>query len=1269
MKKTTLTWLLAAASFTGLSAQTNTQPSFKQYKFDDQATISQMSDNGLWAVASGADPNNPTQSVGARIINVKTGEVKTLIDQLNADTIFSNSVGDVTNDGNIAVGELNSRPAYYSVSTGKWTYLQLDGDADRGYASSVTPDGKYAVGLLNYSDASRLYEETAALWDLSTGKLVQTPGLPTKDMSHEDQKMNRFMGISADGTKVLGCMSYSYLPAGNDLGGVFCYVYDVTNKNYKVIGFTESETDRWTPHVDGLYYVADCKMSNDGNWVTGGAYMVKKQAGSEFPSEYEIPYRYNVSTGKIEVYDDGESIEKYGWTIDNQGNVFGAGPAASPYRDFVVRSGNYWIEFAQTIKQKYGMDILASMNQTNSGTPAAVSNDGLTMAVIIGPGESYIANIPERFTDIAASTNLLGSYQVFPAQSTAISILNTVTLTFDRNVKVVGAAKAVTLKKKIGGAEVAKAVGFKAEGKTVTITFRNAALSDNNRPYELIIPARTICIDGDQSRVNSEIKVSYRGRTEAPVKMTTASPKDGATVGKFDLTTSPLMITFDAAVKLTDSNVRGKLYQGDSKEPFAELLLATNDVNVLAYPATVQYLYKDVDYRVEIPANILTEVTGNEKTGNQAITLHYKGAYEREISYDDNVLFSTDFANGVNDMLVLDNDGNNPSQESVAIGIDKAHYGWAPVRDNEKSDMAVASTSMYSPAGQSDDWMVIPQVRIVDQLCKLTFQSQGYKKSAQDRLKVYVWESNNMYNALSSEVVEKIRKEGKLVYNEVQNPGKNEDVLEGDWTDNAISLKEFAGKNVYIAFLNDNNNQSAVFVDNVKVLHELPFYVAVTSDETVVNKSENTIKGIIDVRDEKEVFTTLNIVLKNAEGEQVDKIEKSGLSLKKGDKYEFSFSKPLPIEVGEINNYTLVIRLNETENSLSKSVKSLAFKPVKRVVLEEFTGTDCINCPQGHVVIDNLHKYYGDLFIPMALHCYTDDPFSAGVTDYAAFLNLTAAPSGMVQRSGTISFPMSKVGGDYTPVAPEGSAPNWMALVAAELEKPVEAEVSATAAVDESGSYYAVPVNVKYALNGKEMNHKVFAVVLENGLVSYQENGFSSIEDADLGEWGKGGKYGMDIVNPFTFDHVVRGWYGNTFTGTADLLPADVTAGQTYTIDLRFNVPSQVSKAKNTDIVVMLFDGNTDKLINACIAKVGVSSGIEDTTTGTLDAIQVSAHAGKVTVQSPVDAAVQVVSVDGRVVAQGNGNGAISIDVPAYRGVALVRIATAEGNLVKKVVL
>ena len=42
---------------------------------------------------------------------------------------------------------------------------------------------------------------------------------------------------------------------------------------------------------------------------------------------------------------------------------------------------------------------------------------------------------------------------------------------------------------------------------------------------------------------------------------------------------------------------------------------------------------------------------------------------------------------------------------------------------------------------------------------------------------MYVWASNEMYNMLDKATVEKIRTEGKLVYNELQSPGKNENVL------------------------------------------------------------------------------------------------------------------------------------------------------------------------------------------------------------------------------------------------------------------------------------------------------------------------------------------------------------------------------------------------------------------------------------------------------------------------------------------------------------
>src|SRR5688572_21847715 len=40
----------------------------------------------------------------------------------------------------------------------------------------------------------------------------------------------------------------------------------------------------------------------------------------------------------------------------------------------------------------------------------------------------------------------------------------------------------------------------------------------------------------------------------------------------------------------------------------------------------------------------------------------------------------------------------------------------------------------------------------------------------------------------------------------------------------------------------------------------------------------------------------------------------------------------------------------------------------KNVVLEEFTGARCVNCPQGHVLLDNLENQHGERFIAISNH-------------------------------------------------------------------------------------------------------------------------------------------------------------------------------------------------------------------------------------------------------------------------------------------------------------
>ena len=72
----------------------------------------------------------------------------------------------------------------------------------------------------------------------------------------------------------------------------------------------------------------------------------------------------------------------------------------------------------------------------------------------------------------------------------------------------------------------------------------------------------------------------------------------------------------------------------------------------------------------------------------------------------------------------------------------------------------------------------------------------------------------------------------------------------------------------------------------------------------------------------------------------VDQISESNLELKENDKYDFSFDKPLPLVIGQENEYTILVQLDEEQSEPHYSVKNLSFQTVKRVVLEE--GTDRI---------------------------------------------------------------------------------------------------------------------------------------------------------------------------------------------------------------------------------------------------------------------------------------------------------------------------------------
>ena len=1248
---------VASALILALCASAADAPRVKLLTTPGQAIVNKISDNGEWAV--GVNTNSETtDGVGGILIKISDLSWVEVIG--NESETDRGDVRDVTDDGEIVVGSHNGVPAYWTRSTESWTALQMPSAAMSAIAVAVTPDGKFAVGETVLGE----YERGNALWDLSTGKLVATPGLPVLDMQHEDNGQNSFVDISADGRYILARLSFSYIMPP----GLCSYIYDRETATYDFIGFTPSDTAPWTPKVSGLYYVDDVRMSPNGKYVTGLSYMVKDTAAGT--DEYDNSFIYNRETKEFTLFDKASDQGITGYAVTNDGTIYGSAPSSTPIRDWYVRNGKYWYPITDIFAQHYGKNIYELVNAQNSGTPIAISGDGRVIGVFTDPrGEGYIMNVYEDLLNACADVDLLGNYTVSPLGGSSFSAITEVKVSFDRNIDVVSLPSAAYIED-ASGAKVRSSMGMTANASTLTITFRPTTMNVGET-YTVVVPAGSVSISGDQQVTNREIRVSYTGRSTDAVQLVKAYPADGASISKLDYYTSQILLTFDTNVAFT-GNEEAWLYRENESMPYAAMLMSAQGSNVVLYPASAELLYDGVHYRVVMAAGSVTDVGGNGP--NAQIELNYVGSYIREISPDDKYIFKDDFSAGAANFMFYEGDNNVPTEEMKALGFTQSETAWYFGRDDEaSSDIFMMSHSCYDPAGQSDDWMVTPQIFIPDEICRLTFDSQSYRKNKQDRLKVYAVPSDSKYYYMSEIAVADFLANRVLIYDELQSPGATEGITAGEWTHNDVSLAQFAGKSIYLAFVNDNTDQSVVFVDNVVVIRDMRYLVTVDVPTSVVDYSSIDIKGRITVDAEAANYSTLAMKLIDNDGKTVSTISDSGLSLKKGDTYQFAFSKPLPLVSGKLNNYKIEVTLDDESTTIDRSIKDLAFNVTRKVVIEEYSGSSCGNCPGGILAIDNIVTTFGSNIIPIAIRTYGGDNLSMGLNDYAAFLGLTqvGAPSCMINRTGGISTRyFANENGAYSYSSSNPEEPTWLDQTVAQLSTPADGEVSIEVSYDEDTNAITVPTTVRYALDAENLNIGLFLVITEDQVeAAYQDNYFYNSTDPILGEWGAGGIYGTKRVRGVKIDDVARAVSGLSYNGTVGLVPAKMEGGESYTTTLSAALPANMDDINNLKVAVLMIDCNTDQIINACQSTV-IPSGIDDAIIPA-KALSVKAEgdAVKAVCADDADITVQLVTVAGRLLGTATGKGEATVSANGYRGIAIVRAATATAVKTAKVVI
>lgn len=1255
MRKSLLSSIVVFSTILSLPINLNAQSSdiIHSFVFDDIAVFYNLSDNGKWGVAVGMEDvlwRYP------KLMNLETDEVTEL---LTGDDYSNASAGafDVTDDGSIIAGSYDDKPAVYFVESERWSLLEIPDSAVSGICEFITPDGHYAVGTCWYSF---IYNETVAMWDLENdGELVELPNISAKDMLGDDNGQRRLIGISPDGNTLLGCVSYSYP------GSMWYFVYDVAKQECKPIGFdieelVDADSTIWTARHDSLLFIYFAYMSANGKYITGAAYM---------NDDVGLPFLYNIETDEFIIYDDDNSSDYPGWSVTSDGYVLAAGPMHNPYREWSVRVGEYWYPITQIMQQQYGLDLLDETNFTNSGTPMAVSDDGKVIGAFVSPtSENYILTLPEPIQDASNGVDLLGSYTVSPVSGGEFSSIKTATLTFDYNLELLGDKSDVTFTDADGNS-LGSIVTVKVSEATLTISFRNANLQEGVT-YYLKIAAGTLAISGDSERINKEITITYKGRADAPVEMVSVSPVENSSVTQLNYTTNPVMITFDTNLTL-NSDAKAYLYKDDETSPDVTLSMGVADNVLYVFPTSSQYLYLDHTYRVVVPDSTVFDIMGNN--GNDSIVLTYYGLYERSISYDTDTIYADDFSSGVANMMLYEGDHNQPTDSMLTLDFDDAdNYPWTVVTDNDNlTDYAAASTSMYEPAGRSDDWMVLPHLYMPDDRCYIQFDVQSFWFSKTDTLIVLVWDTDDEYSSMNDDRIALFKAECDTLYLGVESPGYVEDYLAGDWTERKLSLAAYSERSIYIAFVNSNFNQSCIFLDNILVRQDQQFQIAVTTEETVINAESVPVSGQVRITSSDKTFSTISLTLYDAEGNQIDQITEEGLSLDNGDTYPFAFETELPLTVGEENTYSISVQLDDEKSEPKYTVKNLAFQTYKRVMLEEGTGRDCVNCPQGILAIENLESVYGEQFIPVSIHTYDGDPLGDGFSSYATFLNISAYPSGVVNRKQDTPIYSMTSDDDGNATFSDPSDPLWLDAVAEEMEEGAEADFDIESVVLGSDSIVTMTCTYKFALNKSGQNMNVFIIALEDSCLSYQRNAYYSSTDPAFGEWGYGGIYASATVRNYYFMDVVRGLIATTYYGTPGFIESDVVAGEEYTTTIQFELPTLISDNSHSKYVAVLIDTNTGYVVNVDVSPLTANylTSVGQISDAAQTEVEIDVDGSTVRVSTVADAQVVLYGIDGTLIASAEGAGTVSLSAGGYKGVALLKVIAEGQTTVRKVII
>lgn len=331
--------------------------------------------------------------------------------------------------------------------------------------------------------------------------------------------------------------------------------------------------------------------------------------------------------------------------------------------------------------------------------------------------------------------------------------------------------------------------------------------------------------------------------------------------------------------------------------------------------------------------------------------------FTADFSFAQQIIYSEDFesSNAFPDgYKLINNDGQIPVVELYRGSEEAWIVGEIPHEPN--NNFAITSSKYENPDIRADDWMILPKISITEDNYLLWRARNSSNKSEN-------WET---YQVLISTTGENIENDFTPIYGNM--PPYSFEYPK-------ISLEDYAGEEVYIAFRGTGKDGWAMFLDDIQIVKVFDVDVSLEGSDLPKYTPLGEFRAFVEISNKG--LQTLESVTLNwlVEGEsEVQSESFDGLTLEFYESQRLTVAEPFKFNkegihkikmwVSEPNGGADDFPGNDTLNFTVNATNSPA---QRKILFERFTGTWCGWCSKGGVIMKELLEYY-DNIIPVAIH-------------------------------------------------------------------------------------------------------------------------------------------------------------------------------------------------------------------------------------------------------------------------------------------------------------